>query len=232
MRSTPAAHDLRGDCGLRDDRQVRSAGAGHYNARHRLGVHPPVHRDRTRRRVVDSVGRPLADRRVRLRPRLRHEQPVRAPQDRRGDRRDLLRGLAQAVDDLGKALAQRAVMVEPGEVKVLVRQRGQPGHRFVLAHPAVLDVFQELSQPLLVDDAPAFVGSRAPARAVVPDLRVRVSAIISFVVLFTDYMPSLRRSTSVRRGKERTRQPHFNLSGLPAGDMGRAPLHCGKADGR
>ena len=51
----------------------------------------------------------------------RHQQRLPAGHDPFGDCRDLLGRLAQTEDDLGKALTQRPLMVDPGKAQVFDR---------------------------------------------------------------------------------------------------------------
>ena len=70
-----------------------------------------------------------------------------AADDRLGDARDLCRGLPLAEDDLGEALTNRAVMVDPGEAEVLERIGGQLSEGLALGigriEPAVADRLEQ-----------------------------------------------------------------------------------------
>ena len=63
-----------------------------------------------------------------------------------GDRRDLLGRLALAEDDLGHALAQRAVVIDGREAEVAERQALELGHRVTDGDVAGADALEELTQ--------------------------------------------------------------------------------------
>jgi hypothetical protein len=58
----------------------------------------------------------------------------------------LLRRLARAVDRLGQALAERAVVVDPCVAQVGEGHPSQPSHRLVGAHGAGADILEELAE--------------------------------------------------------------------------------------
>ncbi|MCI0439240.1 MAG: hypothetical protein L0177_08940 [Chloroflexi bacterium] len=67
-----------------------------------------------------------------------------------GDGRYLLRRLALSEDDFGKALPQRAVMVNLGEVQVFVGQASQLGDDLIYAESVTLELAEQRPQASLV----------------------------------------------------------------------------------
>lgn len=81
----------------------------------------------------------------------RHEQARGMHCQRLNDRGHLLRRLALREDDLRKALAQAAVVVELGESEVLVGERAKARLGVADRQRAVCDLAQQLFEGLLFD---------------------------------------------------------------------------------
>ena len=108
------------------------------------GAHSPLTVMHAGQRVIFGVRHRGLDRLPRRLFRAGDQQRVSAADNLRGDRRDLIRGLPEAEDDLGKTLPDRAVMVDLGKPKVLKGLLAQGGQNRCAAASTVGPAFAQI----------------------------------------------------------------------------------------
>ena len=145
------AHQLRRYSRLGSNGQVRGPGAKHKDSGRWLFLDTPVHYHGPRCPVVLSVGNVSQHRRVSLLVGPCDQQDVRMPQKGLGDGDDLLGSLSLSEHYFGKTASDSPVMINFGEVQVLVGKVPQFRHRIVQRQGVTLEPVQDLAQAGVVD---------------------------------------------------------------------------------
>ena len=146
------ADKLGGDRGLRRNRKIGGAGGQDGDSGQARVVNAPVYDDTSRHLVVTRVVDTLARGVEGIGRGTGHEEAVGTSQDRGCNCRDLLRRLALPEYHFWETLSNRAVVIDLGELDVLVGEVPELRDDLIDGETAFLKLLKYGAQPGLFDD--------------------------------------------------------------------------------